>query len=262
MGHRRRRLPGRQLPAAVVGVERQVPRLRARLLARHRSDAGGVRLALHRQLRSLRGHGAPPLREHQLHHRARRLHAARSRVLQRQAQRGQRRRQPRRRETTTARGTAAPKARPTTPTIIALRAPPDAQLPGDAAAVAGRADALRRRRDRPHASRATTTPTARTTRSRGTTGSTADTALLKFTPRPDPAAQRASGLPPAPLVPGAADPRQRGQRHRLVHARRHRDVGRGLAGRLRQVARRLPERQRHPRRPTSAGGTSWTTAST
>ena len=63
-----------------------------------RSDAGGVRLALHRQLRSLPGNGAPSLREHQLHHRARRLHAARSRLLQRQAQRGQRRRQPRRRE--------------------------------------------------------------------------------------------------------------------------------------------------------------------
>jgi isoamylase len=34
LGHRRRRLPGRQLPAAVDGVERQVPRHRARLLAR------------------------------------------------------------------------------------------------------------------------------------------------------------------------------------------------------------------------------------
>ena len=40
----------------------------------------------------------PPLREHQLHHRARRLHPERSRQLQRQAQRSQRRRKPRRRQ--------------------------------------------------------------------------------------------------------------------------------------------------------------------
>ncbi len=41
VGRRSRRLPGRQLPAAVVGVERQVPRHRARLLAR---GAGGGRV--------------------------------------------------------------------------------------------------------------------------------------------------------------------------------------------------------------------------
>ena len=55
-------------------------------------------LPVHRQLRSVSGHGAQAVREHQLHHRARRLHAARPRVVQREAQRGQRRRQPRRRE--------------------------------------------------------------------------------------------------------------------------------------------------------------------
>ena len=42
VGRRPRRLPGRQLPAAVDRVERQVPRHRARLLAR-RADAGRVR---------------------------------------------------------------------------------------------------------------------------------------------------------------------------------------------------------------------------
>ena len=62
----------------------------------------------------------------------------------------------------------------------------------------------------------------------------------------DPAASAASGVLPPPLVPGPADPRLGRQRHRLVHARRRRDVGRGLAGRLRQVARRLPQRRRHP----------------
>ena len=47
----------------------------------------------------------------------------------------------------------------------------------------------------------------------------------------DPAAAPAPGVLPAPLVPGPADPRHQGQRHRLVHAGRRRDVRRGLAGR-------------------------------
>ena len=45
VGRRPRRLPGRQLPAAVDGVERQVPRHRPRLLARRAGDARRVRLA-------------------------------------------------------------------------------------------------------------------------------------------------------------------------------------------------------------------------
>ena len=48
VGRRRRRLPGRQLPAAVDRVERQVPRHRPRLLARRAVDARRVRLAAHR----------------------------------------------------------------------------------------------------------------------------------------------------------------------------------------------------------------------
>ena len=63
---------------------------------------GGVRLrardAARGQQRSLRAERPPAVREHQLHHRARRLHARGSGQLQRQAQRGQRRGQPRRRE--------------------------------------------------------------------------------------------------------------------------------------------------------------------
>ena len=59
---------------------------------------GGVRVPVHGQLRSVSGNRAQAAREHQLHHRARRLHAPRPRVVQREAQRGQRRRQPRRGE--------------------------------------------------------------------------------------------------------------------------------------------------------------------
>ena len=98
VGRRRGRLPGRQLPAAVDRVERQVPRHRPRLLARRAGDPGGVRLPAHRLGRPLPGGRPPPARVHQLRHRARRLHPDRPGVVQREAQRGQRRGQQRRRE--------------------------------------------------------------------------------------------------------------------------------------------------------------------
>ena len=94
VGRRRRRLPGRQLPAAVDGVERQVPRHRARLLARRAAHPRRVRVAVHRLQRPLRAQRPQADRVDQLRHRPRRLHAARPRVLQREAQRGQRRGRP------------------------------------------------------------------------------------------------------------------------------------------------------------------------
>ena len=54
VGHRARRLPGRQLPAAVDRVERQIPRHRPRLLAQLRALARRVRLPAGRVLRPLR----------------------------------------------------------------------------------------------------------------------------------------------------------------------------------------------------------------
>ena len=62
------------------------------------ADAGRVRLPAHRLQRPLPGRRPPPARQHQLRHLPRRLHPARPRLLQRQAQRGQRRGQPRRRD--------------------------------------------------------------------------------------------------------------------------------------------------------------------
>ena len=231
VGRRRRRLPGRQLPAAVVGVERQVPRLGARLLARDRSDAGGVRLALHRQLRSLSGHRPAALREHQLHHRARRLHAPRSRLVQREAQRGQRRGQPRRRE-----------AQP----LVELRR-------RGADRRSGRSSRCAHRQMRNFLATLLLSQGVPMLCGGDEIGRTqqgnnnaycqdnelswydweqADTALLEFSAQSDQAASGASGLHPPPVVPGPPDPRQRGQRHRLVHARRDRDVGPGLADRF------------------------------
>ena len=98
VGRRPRRLPGRQLPAAVDGVERQVPRHGARLLARRARVARRVRRAAVRLERPLRERRPGAVRLDQLRHRARRLHAARPGVVQREAQRGERRGQQRRRE--------------------------------------------------------------------------------------------------------------------------------------------------------------------
>ena len=74
-------------------------------------------------------------------------------VLQRQAQRGQRRGQPRRRVAQPLVELRRRGRRPTTPAIVALRAAPAAQPDDHAAAVAGRADDPRRRRARPHPGR-------------------------------------------------------------------------------------------------------------
>ena len=92
----------------------------------------------------------PPVREHQLRHRARRLHAARSRQLQRQAQRSERRRQPRRRRTTTAAGTAASRARPTTRRSRAARSARSATCSRRCCSRKA-CRCSRRRRVRPHA---------------------------------------------------------------------------------------------------------------
>ena len=61
------------------------------------------------------------LRQHQLHHLPRRLHAARPGQLQRQAQRGQRRGEPRRRRTTTISWNCGVEGPTDDPAIIALR---------------------------------------------------------------------------------------------------------------------------------------------
>ena len=96
--------------------------------------------------------GRRPVRQHQLRHRPRRLHAARPRVLQREAQRRQRRGQQRRREpqplVEPRRG--GPDRRRRDPRGAGPRA---AQLHRDAAAQPGRADAAARRRDEPHPGR-------------------------------------------------------------------------------------------------------------
>ena len=169
VGRRPGRLPGRQLPGPVVGVERDLPRHDARLLAR-RVERRGVHVADHRLERPLPERRAPAVRVGELHHRPRRLHAARPRLLQREAQRGQPRGEPRRHrrqplvELRPRRGDR----RPGDPR--AARAPA-AQLPHDPDAQPGDADAARPATRSGAPSTATTTPGARTTSSPGSTGS-------------------------------------------------------------------------------------------
>ena len=105
---------------------------------------GRVRLAPVGLGRPLRGRRARPVRVDQLHHRPRRLHAARPRLLRREAQRGQPRGQPgrdRRQPLVELRRRGRDRrrccSRPEGSTA--------AQLPGDAAPVPGHADAPRRR---------------------------------------------------------------------------------------------------------------------
>ena len=165
------------------------------------------------------GTGARAVREHQLRHRARRLHAARPRLLQREAQRGQRRGQPRRREPqplVELRRRGADRR----PGDQRAAPAPAAQLPDHAAAVAGRADAARRRRDRPHPAAATTTPTARTTRSRGSTGRTPTRSLLQFTRSLHRLRQRHPVFRRRRWFQGRPIHGTGRQRHRLVHAGR------------------------------------------
>ncbi len=108
--------------------------------------------AAHRLERPLRPLGQAAAREHQFRHRARRLHAARPRLVQREAQRGQRREQPRRQQQQPLVELRRRRPDRRSGDHRAARAP-EAQLARHAAAVAGRADAAGRRRARPHARR-------------------------------------------------------------------------------------------------------------
>ena len=169
-------------------------------------DAGGVRLPADRLDRPLPGRRPAPARLDQLRHRPRRLHPARPGLVQRQAQRGQRRGQPRRREPQ--------------PVVELRRRGRDRRPRGRSRCASGRSATSSPRCSCPRACRccctatssaapraATTTPTARTTRSPGSTGSDAreNWALTEFTERAGRAAPRAPGVPAAPVLPGRPD---------------------------------------------------------
>ena len=132
------------LPGRLDGMERQVSRRDPRLLERRGRPDRRSRLSRRRLERPVRARRPTPVCERQLRHRARRLHAARPRELQRQAQRGEQGREPRRRESQPQLELRRrrPDRRPGDPRTAAA---PDAQPARVAAAVAGRADAAGRR---------------------------------------------------------------------------------------------------------------------
>ena len=115
VGRRPRRLPGRQLPGAVDGVERHLPRHDARLLARRRRASRDFASRLTGSSDLYEDDGRDAVRVDQLHHRPRRLHAAPTSSPTTRSTTRPTWRTTRTAPTTTARGTAASRARPTTP---------------------------------------------------------------------------------------------------------------------------------------------------
>ena len=83
-------------PGRLVGVERQFPRHGADVRQGRRRPAGRPGLAAHRLGRPVRRRRAIGVQQRELRHLSRRLHAARSGVLQPETQRGERREQQRR----------------------------------------------------------------------------------------------------------------------------------------------------------------------
>ena len=228
VGRRRRRLSGRQLPAALVGVERQVPRHGARLLARHGPDAGGVRAtaspAARTCTRARRGGRTRASTS------SPRTTASRCAISSRTTRSTTR---PTARTTATARattdrGTAASRGRPTNPEVNALRARQQRNFLATLLLSQGvpmllGGDEIGRTQQR---QQQRLLPGQRDLLVR--LGARRPGAAAVHAP-PDSAAAAPSGVLPPPLVPGTADPRHRGQRHRLVHAGRQRDDRRGLA---------------------------------
>ena len=130
-------------------MERQVPRRRAVTFGAARPEwLGGVRHRLVR-LRDLYESWRRPAELHQLRHRARRFHVARPCLLQPETQRGQRRGQPRRRERQPQLELWSSRVR-RRPGILALRARQQRNFLSTSSADPGRADAVARRRARPH----------------------------------------------------------------------------------------------------------------
>ncbi len=252
VGRRPRRLPGRQLPGLVVGVERRLPRHDARLLARVRRQRR-VRRAAVRVGRPVRGRRPRPVRVDQLHHGPRRLHAARPRLLRPQAQRGQPRGQPgrhRRQPLLEPRG----RGRDRRSGDHRAPLPPAAQLPGHAVPLTGHADVARRRRDRadPARQQQRLVPGQRDLLVRLEREPREDQAPRIHAP-PDPAAQGAQGVPAQrlPARPGAHGLGASGRV--VVPRRREQDDPPRLAGR-RARARDVPQRPRDPdARPAGAG---------
>ena len=187
------------------------------LLERRRRHGLRIRHATERQQRSVRAERPPAVRQHQLHHLPRRLHAPRPRQLQRKTQRGQRRRQSRRRQRQQQLELRRRRAdrRSGDPSSCATA---KTQSSRDADLLPGRADALAAATKSATPSTATTTPTARTTNSPGSTGTSTreQQEFLDFVRQSHRTLVHATGLPAPSLLSGPRHSRLRNQGHFVV----------------------------------------------
>ena len=261
LGRRRGRLSGRQLPAAVVGVERQVSRHGARLLARR---------AIRRWTSSpTASPAAPTSTSRRAAGRSRASTSSPRTTASRCATSSPTTRSTTRRtarttataRATTARGTAAPKGRPTIPTILALRARQQRNflatllLSQGVPMLLGGDEIGRTQRGNNNAY-------CQDNEISWFDWSDVDDGLLEFTRALIRFRREHPGLPPPPLVPGPAASRHGLSDIGWFKPDGERDDRRGLGDRLRQVDRRVPERRRDPDPRRRAASASSTTAST
>ena len=174
----RGRLPGRKLPPLWSEWNGKYRDNRARLLAGAERRIGEFAYRS-RALRPLRGHGPPPLRQHQLRHRPRRF------TLHDLVSYNGKHNEANARTTGTARSDTVPgtwvwKAPPTTLRSSAAGAT-EAQLPGHPELSQGVPMLVAGDEPRPAPSRGTTTPTPGPTRSPWVDWENADQDLLEFT---------------------------------------------------------------------------------
>ena len=149
VGLRSRRLSGGRFSARLGRVERPLSRHGPGVLEGRRRHGAGSRQTPHRLRRQIRPARPPPVGEREFRRRPRRLHAQRPGVVQRQAQRGQRRgqqRRPLRQQVMELRRRRSDRRRGHPPAARAS----EAQSARHLAALARHADDPRRRRIRPH----------------------------------------------------------------------------------------------------------------
>ena len=178
----------------------------------------------------------------QLRHRPRRVHAARPRLVQREAQRGQRRGQPRRRVDNRS-WNCGVEGETDDEAVVALRARQRRNLittlllsQGVPMILGG--DELGRTQG------GNNNAYCQDTELSWLDWSDVDIDFRAWCEQVADATPQPPGVPPPPVVPGPADPRHR--RPGLVPARRRDDERGRLGGRLRPRRRRVPQRRRHP----------------
>ena len=256
LGPRARRLPGRQLPARLGRVERQVPRQRPR--ASGSGDAGAVgdfarRLpGSRRPLRPAAAGGPGRASTSSPRTTASPWHDLVS--LQRASTTRPTARTTATATTTTGRWNCGVEGPTDDPAVLDLRdRHARATCWRRCSLSPGRADDPDGRRDRPHASAATTTPTARTTSSPGSTGapSRASAAFLAFVAGALRLRRELALLAAPRWISRRGGRRGRSARGALAAARRHADAPAGLDQRPGEGARH-PARRRRGRRGAGA----------